>query len=122
MRSFAKLGVPRPVTGSQPAAAGKPLVLQPGFEPVVTSLSALAPVEYRKGLRKPSGLLPAAASWSLRSAMTDAKIGDEHDVPATVPNDPLTTISTFSPCAETSGNARPVLVNLPELVLPSAVR
>ena len=33
VRSLAKLGVPRPVTGSQPAPAGKPLVLQPGFEP-----------------------------------------------------------------------------------------
>ena len=31
--NLAKLGVPRPVTGSQPVVALKPLVLQPGFEP-----------------------------------------------------------------------------------------
>ena len=41
-RSFVKSGVPKPVTGSQPVSAGKPSVPQPGFEPVVTSLSALA--------------------------------------------------------------------------------
>ena len=102
--------------------AGKPLVLQPGLLPVVTSLSADAPVEYRKGLRNPRGLLPASLSSSLRSAITLAKIGLEHDVPSTRPNWPETAISTFSPCAETSGNARPLVLNLPELVLPSAER
>ena len=54
--------------------------------------------------------------------MTLAKIGLEHDVPSTSPNEPETTISTFSPCAETSGKALPVLLNLPEFVLPSAER
>ena len=98
------------------------MVLQPGLLPVVMSLSAAAPVEYKKGLRKPSEGLPAAASSSLRSAMILAKMGEEHDVPATVPAEPPTMISTFSPCAETSGNARPLVLNLPELVLPSAER
>ena len=96
--------------------------MQPGLEPDVMSLSADLPVEYKKGLRNPSGLLPAALSWSLRSAMTDAKMGEEHDVPATVPVWPPTMISTFSPCAETSGNARPLVLNLPEFIVPSAVR
>lgn len=41
--SLAKLGVPRPVTGSQPAFAGNPLVLHPGLLPVVISLRAAAP-------------------------------------------------------------------------------
>ena len=45
LNNFGKLGVPRPVTGSQPVAAGKPLVLQPGLLPVVTSFKAEAPVE-----------------------------------------------------------------------------
>ena len=35
---FGKLGVPRPLTGSQPAAALNPPVPQPGFEPFVMSL------------------------------------------------------------------------------------
>ncbi len=35
VRSFAKLGVPRPVTGSHPVPAVKPLVLQPGFVPEI---------------------------------------------------------------------------------------
>ena len=37
-RSFAKSGVPIPVTGSQPTAAGKPRVPHPGLLPVVISL------------------------------------------------------------------------------------
>jgi hypothetical protein len=37
----ANLGVPRPVTGSQPDLAGNPLVLHPGFDPDVMSLNAL---------------------------------------------------------------------------------
>lgn len=123
VNSFAKFGVPRPVTGSQPFTAGNPLVLHPGLLPVVTSVSAAAPVaEYKNGLRNPSGALPAAIRRSFRSEITDAKIGLEQLVPATVPVSPPLTISTFSPCAEISGNARPVRVNLPEFVLPSVVR
>ena len=97
-------------------------MLQPGLLPVVTSLRADAPVEYRKGFRKPRGGLPAAASSSLSNAMTLAKMGDEQLVPSTRPNWPLRVISTFSPWAEISGNARPVRVNLPEFVLPRAER
>lgn len=37
-----KFGVPKPVSGSQPGAAGKPCVPQPGFVPFVTSLKAWA--------------------------------------------------------------------------------
>ena len=39
-RSLGKLGVPKPVIGSQPGAAGKPSVPQPGLVPFVTSLNA----------------------------------------------------------------------------------
>lgn len=37
--SFAKLGEPRPVTGSHPLEALKPVELQPGLLPTVTSLN-----------------------------------------------------------------------------------
>lgn len=39
-RSFGKLSVPRPVTGSHPGCAEKPLVPQPGLLPEVMSLNA----------------------------------------------------------------------------------
>ncbi len=96
--------------------------MQPGLLPVVMSLSADAPVEYRNGFKNPSGGLPAAASSSLSSEITLAKIGDEHDVPATSPNWPPSTISTFWPCAAMSGNARPPVTNLPRLVVPRAFK
>ena len=41
-RRLAKLGVPRPVIGSHPGAAGKPCVPQPAFVPFVMSLNAPA--------------------------------------------------------------------------------
>ena len=60
-------------------------------------MSAEAPVEYRKGLRKPRGDFPAAINWSFSSAMTLAKIGLEQLVPATRKPSWSTPISTFSP-------------------------
>jgi len=39
-KSFGKFGVPNPVTGSHPTTASKPLVPQPGLEPIVMSLKA----------------------------------------------------------------------------------
>ena len=39
---FGKFGVPKPVIGSQPGAAGKPTVPQPAFVPFVISLKASA--------------------------------------------------------------------------------
>lgn len=39
-RSIATLGVPTPVTGSQPGSALNPVVSQPGFDPAVISLNA----------------------------------------------------------------------------------
>lgn len=38
-------GVPKPVTASQPAWAGKPVVLQPDADPLVISVNAAEPVE-----------------------------------------------------------------------------
>ena len=119
LSNFGKFGVPRPVTGSQPAEAGNPFVPQPGLSPVVTSLRADAPVEYRKGLRKPKGDFPAATRRSLRRAMTLAKTGLEQLVPSTVPDSPSTMISRSTPWAETSGKARPDALNKPWLVEPS---
>ena len=65
-------------------------------------------------------------------------MGVEHDVPATVPSWPPSKITTFSPCAATSGNPRPLymtnvsnetalcksptVLNNPALVLPRAAR
>ena len=60
-----------------------------------------------KGFKNPITGLPAARSSALSNAMVLAKMGDEHDVPATVPSLPPLNITTFSPCADTSGNARP---------------
>jgi hypothetical protein len=52
----------------------------------VTSFSAARPAGlYRKGLRKPRGLFPAAMSSSFSSAMTEAKTGEDADVPLTSP-------------------------------------
>lgn len=39
-----KLGDPSPVTGSQPGAAAKPFVPQPGLEPTTTSLKGVVPL------------------------------------------------------------------------------
>lgn len=54
--------------------------------------------------------------------MTLAKIGDEHDVPMKKNSLPPLKNKTPVPCAEMSGNARPVRLNLPSLVEPSSVR
>ena len=43
-RRFGKSGVPRPVIGSHPGAAGNPSVPQPGLVPFVMSLNAPAAV------------------------------------------------------------------------------
>lgn len=40
-----KFGVPRPVIGSHPGAAGKPSVPHAGFVPSVTSLNASSKLE-----------------------------------------------------------------------------
>ena len=40
---LAKLGVPRPVTGSQPGAALKPLVLHPGLSPIKKHYLSMRP-------------------------------------------------------------------------------
>jgi hypothetical protein len=110
------------VTGSHPDMVAKPFVLQPVLWPLVMSFSADAPVEYRNGLRNPSGLLPAAIRRSLRREMTEAKMGEEQLVPATSSVLPPTTISTFWPCAATSGKPRPVRLKRPLLVLPRRLR
>ena len=54
--------------------AVKPVVSQPGLEPDVMSLKPAAPVEYKSGLRKPSGALPEAILKSLRRLMTPANV------------------------------------------------
>ena len=46
------------LTGSHPARAVKPSVEQPGFEPDVMSFNPDLPLEYKKGFKKPKGLLP----------------------------------------------------------------
>ena len=77
-------------------------MLQPGFDPEVISLRALAAVEYNHGFRNPRGDFPAAMSSLLRIAMTLAKMGLAQLVPATKPVWPPETISTSSPMAATS--------------------
>ena len=118
-----KKGSPKPpLTGSHPASAGNPSVPQPGLLPDVTSLSAPAPVEYRNGFMKPIAGFPAAMRRSLRSAATLAKSG----VLALVPDTGLTAPPMFTwyatPCAATSGYARPAAVNRPAFVSPRMER
>ena len=87
------------------------------------SLSAAAPAaEYRNGLRNPSAGFPTDKSWSLSNEITLAKIGLAQLVPETSTISPSTTICTFSACADTSGKARPEVLNLPAFIVPSAVR
>jgi hypothetical protein len=102
----AKLGVPRPVRGSQPVSAEKPSVSHPGLVPSTISFSAPG-FAYSHGLRKPSGGFPAVRSWSLSSATTDANIGVAADVPSSWLCFPGRKIATFCPYADTSGNPRP---------------
>jgi hypothetical protein len=76
-----KYGVPHPVTASHPGVAGKPVVLQPLDEPLVTSVNKTWPRWYSQGLRNPRGGRPSASSASLTRAKTDAQMGEDPDVP-----------------------------------------
>lgn len=97
-------------------------MLHPGFEPVVTSLSALAAALYSHGFKNPSGFFPAVVSWSFSSATTLANTGLAHDVPSTPVACPSTTTSNCTPCVDTSGYARPEVLNKPLFVLPRVSR
>jgi len=68
-------GVPKPVTASQPACAGKPVVPHPVADPEVMSVNAADPTEYNHGFMNPRTGLPDARRLSLTSAMTDAAVG-----------------------------------------------
>lgn len=99
-----------------------PGVLHPSAFPDVISVSADAAVEYNHGLRKPSGGLPAAMSWSFTRAMTLANVGLEQLVPETPTNSASLTISKSTPWAETSGYPRPDTLKSPVYVSPRPVR
>lgn len=92
-----KLGVPSPVTGSQPTVAFqlaygmipapsitipfcKSTPAQPTAAPSVISLR-LEAILYNSGLTKPSAGLPARNRASLRRAMMAATTGDAAEVP-----------------------------------------
>mmetsp|Transcript_1978 Transcript_1978/g.7623 ORF Transcript_1978/g.7623 Transcript_1978/m.7623 type:complete len:210 (-) Transcript_1978:1154-1783(-) len=102
---LSNLGVPRPVTGSQPAAAVKPSQHSYGFEPPRMSVN-MSGCAYKKGLMKPMGGRSAASNCALREAMRPAIMGEEHDVPPMPWSRPPMTTWTFSPIAEMSGYAR----------------
>ena len=78
------------MAASHPAVAGNPAVPQPHSSsihpllPVVTSYSPtiFCGTAYRAGLRKPMAFFPLAIRKSLTKAMTDAKMGEEADVPS----------------------------------------
>ena len=76
------MGVPRPVTGSQPFAAEKPFVLQPGFVPFVMSLR-ICGFAYSTGLTKPTGDLFTARRSSLMRFKIEANAGADAEVPPT---------------------------------------
>ena len=88
-KSFGKFGVPRPVTGSQPVTAEKPGVPQPGFLPLVMSLSKPG-LAYKVGLMKPMGPLPMANLPSLMRVRMLPTTGAEAEVPYTVEKAPST--------------------------------
>lgn len=90
--------------------------------PAVISFNAFFPVEYRNGFRKPIVDWPEAIRRSLRSATMLAKTGVLALVPDTGVTVPLITTWYEMPAAETSGYARPVLLNRPALVEPRVVR
>lgn len=97
-RSLLKLGLPRPVTGSQPAVAfqlaygttGLPLgeppkrlsPSQPVLPPTTISLNPRLALLYSQGLRNPSGGWCARRRASFKRPMMPPNIGDEHEVPA----------------------------------------
>ena len=57
---FGKFGVPRPVIGSHPGAAGKPSVPHAGFVPFVMSLNASSNAdEYNCTRAQPSATAPS---------------------------------------------------------------
>ena len=94
--------------------AGKPGVPHPGLVPTVISLNAPAAVsEYKSGFRNPRVGLPALSRTSFTSATMLAKVGLEALVPRIGWGCPATTTTMSRPCVATSGNARPVLLNLP---------
>ena len=110
---FPKSGVPRPVTGSQPGVAAKPVIplvgsLQLPCAPPTTSFSMFAALLYNHGFRNPSGDKPCARRSPLRRAMMAANVGVEALVPLQVETEPLATTAKRLPCAETSGYPRPV--------------
>lgn len=65
-----------PVSGSQPGAASKPAVPQPGFLPLLMSFMTFG-FAYSVGLRNPTGLLPASRRFSLIRVIMAAKTGAE---------------------------------------------
>ena len=95
------------------------MVPHPGLDPCVMSFSVPAGRLYSSWFRNPRGGRPAATRSMLRSAMMLANVGALALVPSTLSCCPATTTEKPTPCAATSGNPRPVVLNLPAFVLPS---
>ena len=85
-------------------------------------MNAPAAEEYSSGFRKPRGFFPALSRWSLSSATTLANVGLDALVPDTASNVPAMFTAKFTPCVDTSGYARPEVLNRPAFVFPSALR
>ena len=75
------------------------------------SFSALAPVEYKNGFRKPSTGFPDAMRRSFSSETTLAKMGLEQLVPLMSCSSPSSTIVQSTPAAATSGKPLPDALN-----------
>ena len=82
-RSFENLGVPNPVTASQPSVAANPVILHPSALPCVTSTKALFPFLYNQGFKKPRVGFPAAISASFNNDRMAAIVGVAALVPST---------------------------------------
>ena len=111
--NFGKSGVPSPVTGSHPTTAEKPdpfTWLHPELFPPMISVNAPKPLLYNQGFKNPNTGSLCAIRSLLSSATIAAKAGAEALVPETSSSLPCKKVWKETPCAETSGYARPVVL------------
>ena len=115
-------GVPYPVTGSQPFAAGNPAPSHPIALPLSTSVKASNPFLYSHGFRNPSDGFPAARSASLTNANIAEAVGVDALVPSKPANRPFQTVMYDWLWAEISGYARPDVLYKPLNCVPRVWR
>lgn len=86
-----KIGVPNPVTGSQPLVALNPSTPHPAALPLVMSVNPLYPFEYNQGFKNPRGALPQEINSSFTKERRPDMRGVEALVPLITPSVPFQT-------------------------------